>query len=376
MFDFIKKKKDDTSQINTGDKDGGDIGNEANESTKHGPNVVGGVPVQLSETLSKMRGAEEKDFQMVAVDDDGNVKKDEDGNPVIITDASDAEIAEAKDGKPSSGESKTSDAVETDVSVAEANTDTSTDELVTLDPRLEAAGKKMGWSEDKIISIAQTDQSILVDLADRFEKEDTAHRQEESSEDTPTGDTGLSADAIAKLKEKFGDEVAEIIIGQTKQNTELSEQLKEVQQFTKKTKDDAQYQAEARRVEVASELFDNASESFPEFGTTAKLPVEASGVIDLNSPQMKAREKVYNTAAMFQKMEGGTFASAMNEALAWHAGRNKTVHTQREIVKDLNARKQHFSPKPSRRKMAKVYKNTDAKGADIVKEAKRRAGIE
>jgi hypothetical protein len=378
MLEFLKKNKDKTSQTDADANATDTNGDDANSKAQHGPDVVGGVPVKLSEVLNGIRGEEEKDFQMVAVDDDGKPLKDEDGNDVIITDASDEEIADAKDGKASSGDANdSSDAAGKDKSVAEADTDDSTGEQVTLDPRLEEAGKKMGWSPDKIISIAETDMSILTDLADRFEANDTQHRQEEdSSEDAQQGDTGLSEDAVAKLKEKFGDEVAEIIIGQTKRNDELTRQLEEVQAFTKQTKDDAKQQAEARKVEVASELFDTASEQFPEFGTTATLPKDGEGVPVLDSPQMKAREAIYAKAKLFHAADGGTFASAMNEALAWHAGRTGTVHAQRAIVKDLNKNKQRFSPKPSRRKMVKVFKNADAKGANIVKEAKRKAGIE
>jgi hypothetical protein len=377
MLDFLKKKKDNTPDNNT-EADATDItGNEADDKTQHGPDVVGGVPVKLSETLNKIRGQEEKDFQMVELDDDGNIKKDAEGNPIIIDDASDDEIAQAKEGDTSSGETNDSlSASEEDDSVAEADTDDSEDERIVLDPRLEEAGKKMNWSDEKIISIAKTDMSILEDLADRFDKMDPQHRQEDdTNEDTNTGDVGLSDEAVAKLKDKLGDEAAEVILNMRKENAELRASMKDVNEFKSKNAEQAKQQAEARRVEIASELFDKNAEAFPEFGITKDLPMK-DGKLDLNSPQMKVREEIYVTASMFHKQRGGTFSSAMSDALSWHAGRTGTVNAQRKLIKELNDRKTRFSPKPTRRKMAKVFKNADAKGANIVKEAKRKAGIE
>lgn len=376
MLDFLKKDKEDKPQNTADGSEQGDTGNEVDDKTQHGPDVEGGVPKPLKEKLAEIRGESEKDFEMVEVDDNGNIVKDEEGNPIVITDASDEEIADAKDGDTTSDDVvQTKDATDVDGTVAEADTNPSVGEL-ELDPRLVEAGKKMGWSEDKIISIAKTDMSILTDLADRFEEKDTQHRQEETNGDAQDkGDVGLSDSDKAKLKEKFGDEVAAIIISQSEQNAALKAELSDVQEFKKSTKEKAEQQAEFRRFEVASELLDNASKHFPELGLTKDLPVDSDGNIVLDSTQMKARGKIYDTAKMFHKNNGGTFSSAVNEALSWYAGSSGKTIAQREIVKDLNDRKQRFSPKPSRRKMAKVYKNPDAKGAAIVAAAKKQAGI-
>lgn len=376
MLDFLKKKKEETPAVDTDTKADDVAGDDSGDKTQHGPDVVGGVPVELKDKLAEIRGEVEKDFDMVEADDDGNIKKDEKGNPIIITDAD--EISAAKDGDTPSGEAdETLSAAEEDKSVAEANTDISGDERATLDTRLEDAGRKMGWPDDKIISVAQADITILEDLADRFEKEDK-HRQEKvvkGGEDTQLSDPELSDEAIVKLREKVGDDVADLLVNVKKNNEILREKLGEVDKFTEATKKTAEQQTENRRFELASELFDNNVEAFPEFGKTADLPLNSAGVIDANSSQMKERDAVYRVARMFQIQNGGTFSAAMNEALSWHSGRTSSVNTQRRIVKDLNSRKKRFSPKPSSRKMVKVYKNKEAKGAAIVSEAKKAAGI-
>lgn len=375
MFGLGKDKDKDKDKLQNADINSEQGDTDDGDKTQHGPDVVGGVPTALSDVLKTVRGEVGKDFEMVEVDDDGKVKLDDDGNPIVITDASDEEIADAKDGDTNSGDTKdSSGATDDDGTVAEADTDPSVGET-ELDPRLLEAGKKMGWTEEKIISIAQTDMSILTDLADRFDKTDTQHRQDETSEDAEDGDTGLSDAKIAKLREKFGDDVADIMVEQAKQNAELKKKLGDVEAFTEKTKSDAKQQAEVRRYEIASELFDNNAKNFPEFGTSDTLPKDGDGELILDSAPMKVREAVFNTAKMFQAATGSNFSSAMNDALAWHAGRSGKVHAQREVIKDLNNRKQRFSPRPSRRKMVKVFKTPEAKGAAIVAAAKKQAGI-
>jgi hypothetical protein len=66
----------------------------------------------------------------------------------------------------------------------------------------------------------------------------------------------------------------------------------------------------------------------------------------------------------------------MNEALTWYAGKTGVDTAHRQVIDDLNKQKKRFSPKPSRRKMVKVFKDSQAKGADIVARAKKKAGIE
>lgn len=379
MLDFLKpkSKKDETPAPEDTSVDD-TLSTEAEDKTSHGPNVVGGVPVPLKEELAKIRGKVETDFEMVAVDDDGNIKKDDDGNPVVITDASEEELAQAKDGKPSSGDADdSSDTSETDTSVAAADTDDSGD--VTIDPRLEAVGAKMGWSKDKVILIAKTDISILEDLADRFEANDT-HRQEDvvkkDGEDSQVGDSTLTEEAIAGLKEKLGDDAANIIIAMKKENESLSKKLKDVDDYTAETKVNAENAAIIQCYETASELFDNNEDTFPEFGKTSNLPKLQDGkTVDVNSPQMVARNTVYDVAEMFHKTNGGTFSAAMNDALTWYAGKTGSNIAHRQVVNDLNKNKKRFSPKPSQRKMVKVFKNTNAKAANIVAEAKKKAGI-
>ena len=375
MLDFLKSKKTETTPSDTEDVVKDVTADDGDGQVSHGPAVSGGVPQQLKDKLAEIRGDVESDVEYHELDDDGKVKLGEDGQPVVITDPDAEEISGAKDGDSSSDEVvKTSDTSETDTSVAEANTDNSGD--VVLDPRLEAAGAKQGWSKDKMILIAKTDISILEDLADHFEANDT-HRQDvvkKDGEDTPVGDSELTEEAITQLKEKLGDVAANIIISMKKENQALSTKLKSVDDFTAKTKADAENQADARRYEVASELFDNNEATFPEFGKTTDLPLK-DGKLDLNSEQMKSRNKVYAVAEMFLKQNGGTFSSAMNDALIWYHGKSGSNTAYRQVVKDLNDNKKRFSPKPSRRKMIRVFKNKQAKGADIVKQAKKAAGI-
>ncbi len=79
---------------------------------------------------------------------------------------------------------------------------------------------------------------------------------------------------------------------------------------------------------------------------------------------------------MFHQANGGTFEQAMTEAVQHYAGGQGVQVAARQVVKDLEKQKTRFTPKPTRRKTTKVFKNENAKIAYIMQEARRKAGIE
>ena len=343
---------------------------EQKESSTNGPVHAMGdgdvVPEALSKKLSEIRGQEEPDFEMVEVDKDGKpIKTDE--NVV-------------KDDEVSSDEVDDSQGVsEEDKSESEDVEDTSEYEHIELDPRLEAAGKKLGWSEDKIIKVAETDISILEDLANQFEQDETHRQDTEVDEEKKAKDEADLVDekALAKFKDKFGDDADGILDTIVKSvEKKFADKFKKVDDFESTSKEKALQEASMQRGAIANDVFDRHIKTFKEFGLTKDLPKSQSGEIFTNSSEVQVRTKVYKVADMFHQTNGGSFESAMNEALTWYAGTQGVESATRQVVKDLKSNQRRFSPKPTRRRMVKVFKNTDAKKSNIVQEAKKKAGIE
>ncbi|KKN19303.1 hypothetical protein LCGC14_0947020 [marine sediment metagenome] len=343
---------------------------EQKESSTNGPVHAMGdgdvVPEALSKKLAEIRGQEEPDFEMVEVDKDGNpIKTDED----VV-----------KEDEVSSDEVDDSQGVsEEDKSESEDVEDTSEYEHIELDPRLEAAGKKLGWSEDKIIKVAETDISILEDLANQFEQDETHRQDTEVDEEKGAKDKAdlVDEEALAKFKKEHGDAANDIVDVITRRvEAKFADQFKKVDDFELTSKEKALQEASMQRGAIANDVFDRHVKTFKEFGLTKDLPKSQSGEIFTNSPAMTVRAKVYKVADMFHQTNGGSFESAMNEALTWYAGTQGVTNATRQVVKDLKDNQKRFSPKPTRRRMVKVFKNTDAKAANIVQQARKKAGIE
>jgi len=329
------------------------------------------VPQGLKEKLAEIRGQVEPDFKMVEVDEDGKPIKT-DGNE------------EVKDGEVSSGDADESKGdFEEEKSELEGVEDTSEYEQVELDPRLEAAGEKLGWSKDKIIKVAETDLSILKDLANQFEDDETHRQENKDGEEKKAKEKADLVDekTLATLKEKLGDDaggILDVLIKQVedKVGKKFEDKFKSVDDFKISTEKKAAEEEARQRGSIANDVFDRHAEVFKEFGLTKDLPKSQSGAYIDNSPQMKVRNQVYEVAAMFYQFQSGTFEDAMNQALMHYAGTQGVTTATRKIVKDLKDNQKRFSPKPTGRKFMKVFRDTDAKKADIVQTAKKTAGIE
>jgi hypothetical protein len=333
-----------------------------------------GVPQALKDTLAKIRGSQEPEFKDIEVDEDGNPLNAEDaalldGNAVVKDDDSTSGDAVNQDStSDSKPESEDVDGSDGDY------------EEVELDPRLEEAGKAMGWSPEKIALVAGTDVTILEDIATRLDASET-HRQgkEDAGTDGDTEEQGglVDEEALAKVKEKLGDEadtlIDAIVKGVSKKFEGKFKAIDEDRANTAKEKAD---RAAIQRGSIADEVFDSAAEQFEEFGTTKSLPKDKdTGKVLTNSPQMKLRAKVYQVASMFHQANGGTFEQAMREAVQHYAGGQGTNAATRQVVKDLKKNRTRFTPKPTGRKTVRVFKNTDGKKSHIVQEAMRKAGI-
>jgi hypothetical protein len=373
MFWKRKKKTEDTDTQNT------DVENESTEDTESSDKALhaigdgsDGVPQPLKDKLAEIRGDQDPGYVDVEVDDDGNPLNEEDAELL-------KQGSEDKDVDSSSSDADDLDSDEDRKSEAEADEDANSDyEDVELDPRLEEAGRSMGWDSDKIALVAETDMSILEDIATRLEK-DTQHRQDDKDEDkdgTAKEQAGLvDEEALAKLKEKLGDEGGEVLDALMKSiEGKFADKFKQVDEFKESEEKRRELQEMAGRASIADDVFDSAAEQFPEIGLTKELLRNDKGEL-INSPELKVRDGLYRVATIFHQANGGSFESAVKEAIQHYAGGQAESTATRRVVKDLKKQQKRFTPRPTQRKTVRVFKSTDAKASHIIRRAKRKAGI-
>lgn len=369
MFDFLKKNKEDKTQAQV-DADNKDANTaEGGDKVLHAIDTGEAVPQALKDKLAEIRESQDPNYVEVELNDDGTPVNPEHAELLktgsVVKD-DDTTSGDANNQGDKSQEDTEAEADEvSDVSI----------EISTLDPRLVEAGKSMGWADEKIKLVAETDLTILEDIASRQEISQT-HRKDDK-DGVKDDDTPAESPALTKLREKLGDEADEILGAITESvEKKFKSRFDEVDAIKERTQQENERRASFQRAATADEIFDKVSEHFPEIGLTKELPKnENTGELVLDSPQMKARGQIYKTAMIFHQANGGTFESAMKNAVQHYAGGQGTQAAARQVVKDLNKQKQRFTPKPTRRKTVKVFKSDKHKAAHIVQEAKRKAGL-
>lgn len=368
MFEFLKGKpeKEDVEEVKKDDV-------KTEDHVIHAMGEDDSVPQVVKDACDKIRGEVEPDFVEVEVDDEGNAIDPEQAE--LLKSSSEVKDDDASGGDAVNQGDKPEEKPESeDVDGSGGSDDV---DLEDIDPRLLAAGKAMKWSDDKVRLVAATDVTILEDIATRLELSET-HRQDNKEEKEVKDDTGQADnEALTKLKEKLGDDADGLIDALTKSiESKFEGRFKEVDDLKASNIKEAETKAAIQRGSIADYVFDQAAEHFDEFGITKELPKKEDGTVIMNSPQVNLRNKVYQVATIFHQANGGTFEQAMVEAVQHYAGGQGVQVAARQVVKDLKDNQKRFTPKPTRRKTVKVFKNENAKAAHIVSEAKRKAGIE
>ncbi|MHA2063280.1 MAG: hypothetical protein ACXABY_02745 [Candidatus Thorarchaeota archaeon] len=374
IWDFLKKEKD---KEETSDSSGTEDNQEAKGHDKvlHAMDAGHDVPEALSKKLAEIRGEQEPEFVEVAVNEDGTA-----------VDPEQAELLKTgsvvKDDDTTSGDAENNQgdkSQESEEAEADDSSDSSSKEdTVVLTPRLVAAGETLGWDEARIKRVAASDVTILEDLASQLENKESHRRDDKDDKDgTSNTDEGQTeSPALKKLREKLGDEADDVL------NTiaagvreSLSSEFADVKELKDATAKKAAADESAARENIANQVFDMVADTFNEFGKTKDIPTTADGQLDFESGQMKVRAEVYSMAMKFHKANGGSFELALRDAVQHYAGGQREQIAVRQIVKDANRNKKRFTPKPTRRKTVKVFKNSQDKAAHIGREAKRKAGL-
>jgi len=308
------------------------------------------IPEMVSKVLNKIKGSPKPELKSA-------LDKDET-----------EETEETDESKNKEVDEQTSDKVES------PDSDSLDDEYTEqeIPYHLVKTARERGWSDDRIVRVAEADIGILEDL----HKEHQSELDKDVEKEKPTlPKVAVDEDALKKLRENYGDDVVDKIItplleGQNK----LIEQISSIQEQQGQQHRETQKSHLIRAFNLFNESMDKLSKDYPEFGVYDKLPKKSDGTPINTTPEFKVRSKVYDIATMFMK-DGYPEHKAIEQAIHWYSGTQGEKRAERKIVTELNEQRSKHSPKPTAKKVAKQFRNTDEKKAAIIADAKEKAGI-
>ena len=214
------------------------------------------------------------------------------------------------------------------------------------------AATKAGWTEDDITEFTS-------DYTDEELKEMIPSLIVEDSKELEN-----PADKIPEKVEKKVEDSQE-----DEKTQKLLERIEALEKTQGKSQEETEQQKLKGLVHQASQMFDETSKEFEVFGKTEELPTFPDGRIVSTSPQMKARNEVWDLAFTLHK-SGMDFDSAMSVSLNAYKGKNLAKDVKRSIIKDLKQHEKKLSGKHTSHEST----STVEYGPDVIREVARRAG--
>jgi hypothetical protein len=217
------------------------------------------------------------------------------------------------------------------------------------------AAKAAGWDEETIIEWTQDKSNEeLIEAIPSLKVEESVET------DNPTNEES------EKIEEKVENSQED------EKDGELQKALARIDALEKaqgKSQEETEQQKLSNLTHQASQMFDEASKEFEVFGKTDDLPKFPDGRIVPTSPQIKARNEVWNLAYTLHKA-GMDFDEAMSVSLNSYKGKNLVKDVKRNVIKDLRKNEKKLSGKHTSHESA----STIEYGPDVVREVARKAG--
>jgi len=237
--------------------------------------------------------------------------------------------------------------------------------------------RRLGWSDDKIVEVAENNPEILEDMVTLAGRQIQQPQSEQNVAPAATqkqevkgiDKVNLDEEALGKLRESYGDEVVKDVISPLVAglNTTI-DQLNTLRSQVNSVEQSTQSQQAKQNFDEANAVFDSLAETFSVFGKTESLPRTATGEYDVSSPAVQERAQVYEVAQAFHAA-GRPWSDSLKQAVRWYKGEHAEKALERKIVKDLNNRKKKFSPRPTNKKVKKAFKSREEEGVELVRKA-------
>lgn len=294
------------------------------------------------------------------------------------TEESSDDITEEETEEETEEKTKSSDQTteKQEKSEAEANDD---DEYEEIDPVLVDAARRAGLQDDEIVSLAENDPYTLIKI--RRDMVEETRQTKSKSDGTVNKDkdvqSTLKIDEIVKSlseDEEEAEKYKKLLSPFVDEINTLKSELGDVKGNIRESEQESQISKVRSNVNKANDFFDNLSKDFPEFGKTESLPKDASGQYLVSYPAVKVRSALWKVAAGFE-MSGMSFDDSLKAAQQWYKGGNAEKYAEQKLIKDLKSREKKLSPKKTAKSTVKVYASENERKADVVKEAKKKAGV-
>lgn len=244
-------------------------------------------------------------------------------------------------------------------------------EYEDIPERLVAAGRRRGYSDEKIVGLAETWPEVLDTLAnadDEVQQTRTQTRaQEPVSEPEPEVIEEIEPIKVADLGElEVGPKAEQLIKQLVASHNVLADRLN--QQSTRMSQVDSvatslksQRQAD---FDTNIDVYFDKIEDLPAVGKNETLMPE----------QLKARKTIYGMAAVLRTADGGTLQSALGKAIKAYKGMytDAAVNALRSKV---NKTKKRFTARPGGQKTKPKFKSEEEKALAAIDEKFREFGL-
>jgi len=255
----------------------------------------------------------------------------------------------------------------------------------SVDARLVTAARRRGWDNAKILKYAESDISVLDDVANLMDRIDTHQdvapvekTKETTPEKKPEGikKVSFTDDQKANLESKYGegiiDEVLQPILDA---NNLLVDKVNALSEKDKAVETDAVNREVRERADTFMEVLDASAKDYPELGKWENVPLTPNGQFDMKNPIVKVRAEIYDIFESFVAL-GQTAKVAVDNAMLWYGAKSKSNNAETKIIEKLNSRKKKFINRPGQRKVAKKFESEDDRKRSVIRDAMGKAGIQ
>jgi len=186
-----------------------------------------------------------------------------------------------------------------------------------------------GWSSEDVNEFAKDyTEAELKEMIPALLGEDT-DESDETSDTLEEEETEATKDEDSQEDEK---------------TKKLLERIEALEKAQGKSHEEDKKQEFVGFIRTASQTFDEASKEFEVFGQTKDLPKFPDGRLIHTSPQMKARDEVFDLACQLHGT-GMDFDNALSVSLNAYKGKNLTKDVKRNLIKDLKGKEKRLSGK-------------------------------
>ena len=226
------------------------------------------------------------------------------------------------------------------------------EESVSIPQQFYDVAQSLGWTDDEIMDFTLEDGKSLYTNEELLEMlpvltgENSSEEEQISDKDTtpePTKDKVDNSQDDEKIKK-------------------LLERIDALEKAQGERKEEDEQQELFNFVNRASKMFDEMSKEFEVFGVTEKLPKFPDGRVVPNSPQMKARQEVWDVGTKLFN-SGVDFDTAMSIAIDAYKGKNLGKTIERNVIKDLKKREKKLSGKRVNHESTKMAES----GPELIK---------